>query len=75
LGNVAEWTSGERVAKREVVDVETGEKVRESVSAKRIAAGGSWTTPARFATPETVRAFPESFKTRDVGFRVVRVEK
>ncbi|MBR5757630.1 MAG: SUMF1/EgtB/PvdO family nonheme iron enzyme [Thermoguttaceae bacterium] len=75
LGNVAEWTSGERVDKREVVDVETGEKVSESVSAKRIAAGGSWTTPARFATPETVRAFPESFKTRDVGFRVVRVEK
>ena len=51
-----------------------GERIDES-AAKRIAAGGSWTTPARFATPETVRAFPEFFKTRDVGFRVVRVEK
>ena len=53
------------------VNVETGEKTDESASAKRIAAGGS----SRFATPETVRAFPEFFKTRDVGFRVVRVEK
>ncbi|MBQ5365915.1 MAG: SUMF1/EgtB/PvdO family nonheme iron enzyme [Thermoguttaceae bacterium] len=75
LGNVAEWTSGERVDTRATVNVETGEKTDESATAKRIAAGGSWTTPARFATPETVRAFPEFFKTRDVGFRVVRVEK
>ncbi len=75
LGNVAEWTSGERFDYRTVVNVETGEKVSESVAVKRIAAGGSWTTPARFAKSETSRAFPEFFKTRDVGFRVIRVEK
>ena len=75
LGNVAEWTSGERVDTRAVVNIETGETTSESVTTKKIAAGGSWITPARYATPETVRAFPEFFKTRDVGFRVVRVEK
>ena len=64
-----------RPERRTTVNVETGEKTDESATAKRIAAGGSWTTPARFATPETVRAFLEFFKTRDVGFRVVRVEK
>ena len=60
-----------RPERRTTVNVETGEKTDESASAKRIAAGGS----SRFATPETVRAFPEFFKTRNVGFRVVRVEK
>ncbi|MBP5621450.1 MAG: SUMF1/EgtB/PvdO family nonheme iron enzyme, partial [Thermoguttaceae bacterium] len=58
LGNVAEWTSGERVDTRKIVNVETGEKVSENSTTKRIAAGGSWTTPARFATSATVRAFP-----------------
>ena len=72
-GNVAEWTNSEVVETREVVNTETNEVASASTRTKKIAGGGSWTTPAEKANE--LRAFPEYFKPRDVGFRVVKVNK
>ncbi|MBQ9873580.1 MAG: SUMF1/EgtB/PvdO family nonheme iron enzyme [Thermoguttaceae bacterium] len=74
-GNVAEWTSSERVDVRKVVDEATGETVEEESTVKKIAAGGSWTTPARAAANGSIRAYPAHYNLRDVGFRVVREKR
>lgn len=74
-GNVSEWTSSEVVERREVVDVAQEKVVDASERVLKLAAGGSWTTPAKFASGAALRAFPEYLRPRDVGFRVVRVAK
>lgn len=74
-GNVSEWTSDERTEIREVVDQRTGEVVSKTERVKKLAAGGSWTTRAKDAVVGSARAYPDYFKARDVGFRVVKVAK
>lgn len=75
-GNVAEWTSSERVDVRETIDLENdGAVVERSETVKKIVAGGSWLTPMRYAGAEKERAFKTDFNLRDVGLRVVRVRK
>ncbi len=73
-GNVAEWTSSELVETRAVVDA-SGVTISESETLKKIVGGGSWITPARRATLDSIRAYPPQYNLRDVGFRVLRVEK
>ncbi len=73
-GNVGEWTSTERVDTRSVVDIAKNEVVSESKTTKKVVAGGSWLLPARYAGKDALRAFPEYYDLRDVGFRVVRLD-
>ncbi len=74
-GNVAEWTNSELQSKRTIVDSETNQIISETTTVKKIICGGSWLRPARFSTFDSFRMFPEHYSLRDVGFRVVRVEK
>lgn len=74
-GNVGEWTSTDRVDTRSIVDIAENKVVEESKTAKKVVAGGSWLMPARYSGVDSVRAFPEFYDLRDVGFRVVREDK
>ncbi|MBR0226690.1 MAG: SUMF1/EgtB/PvdO family nonheme iron enzyme [Thermoguttaceae bacterium] len=74
-GNVSEWTSSELTETRDVVDLKSGEIVDQTVRVKKLAGGGSWTTPSKKAFVGSARAYPDYFKMRDVGFRVVKVRK
>ena len=75
VGNVSEWTSSELVFTTKIVDSATDEVKSENRTRKKIAAGGSWITPARYAKPDTIRAYPAHYNLRDVGFRVLREDK
>ena len=74
-GNVSEWTNSEAIETREVVEKASGNILDKTERVKKVAFGGSWTTPRKHATAEALRAYPEYFKMRDVGFRVVKVRR
>ena len=71
-GNVAEWTSAEEIETREEYDSASGEVLNSTQTPKKVAFGGSWTTPSKNARRSSYRAYPDYFKLRDVGLRVVR---
>ncbi len=73
-GNVSEWTSTDELETR-ITKRANGEIVNKTSTNQKVAYGGSWRTRAQNSKLDAYRSFPEYFKPRDVGFRVVRENK